>query len=80
MVEANQQVVTAVPQGAPILTSQGLVNGRYQWVVQLPMVLTYQAGATSRSDSLLVTMVIVRRPRLESPNGVGIEQWIAVPR
>ena len=80
MVEANQQVVTAAPQGAPILESQGLVAGRYQWVVQLPMVLTYQSGARSRNDSLLVTMVVVRVPRLESPNGVGIEQWIAVPR
>jgi intracellular multiplication protein IcmL len=80
MVEANQQVVTAAPQGAPILESQGLVAGRYQWVVQLPMVLTYQSGARSRNDSLLVTVVVVRVPRLESPNGVGIEQWIAVPR
>lgn len=80
MVEANQQVVTAAPQGAPILESEGLVNGRYQWVIQLPMVLSYQSGARQRSDNLLVTVVVVRVPRLESPNGVGIEQWIAVPR
>ncbi len=80
MVEANQQVVTAAPQGAPILESEGLVRGRYQWVVQVPMVLTYQTGSKTRSDSLLVTVVVVRVPRLESPNGVGVEQWIAVPR
>ncbi len=80
MVQANQQVVTAAPQGAPILESEGLIAGRYQWVVQLPMILTYQSGSKTRSDSLLVTLVIVRVPRLESPNGVGIEQWIAVPR
>jgi intracellular multiplication protein IcmL len=80
MVEANQQVVTAAPAGAPILQSEGLVNGRYQWVVQIPMVITYQAGSRTRSDSLLVRVVIVRVPRLESPNGVGIEQWVAVPR
>lgn len=80
MVEANQQVITAAPQGSPILESEGLVNGRYQWIIQLPMVLTYQSGARTRSDSLLVTVVVVRVPRLESPNGIGIEQWIAVPR
>ncbi|MCK5284119.1 MAG: type IVB secretion system apparatus protein IcmL/DotI [Alphaproteobacteria bacterium] len=79
MVEANQQVVTAAPRGAPILESEGLVAGRYRWVIQLPLVLTYQSGAKVKSDSLLVTLVIVRVPRLESPNGVGIEQWIAVP-
>lgn len=80
MVESNQQVVTAAPQGAPVLESEGLVQGRYQWVVQIPMVLTYQSGSKTRTDSILVTVVVVRVPRLESANGVGIEQWIAVPR
>jgi len=78
-VVANQQVLTAVPQGAPILESERMVNGRYEWRVQIPMVLTYQSGSKTRSDQWLVTLVIVRVPRLESPNGVGIEQWIAVP-
>ena len=78
MVETNQQVITAAPRGAPILQSEGLYQGRYQWVVQLPMVLTYIAGSKTRSDNLLVTLIIVRVPRLESPYGVGIEQWIAV--
>lgn len=80
MVEANQQVVTAAPQGAPILQSEGLVNDRYQWMIQIPMVVTYQSGAKTKSDSLLVTVVVVRVPRLESPSGVGIEQWIATYR
>lgn len=77
MVEANQQVVTAAPQGAPIVVSEGLVAGRYQWEIQLPMVLTYQSGSRTRTDKLLITIIVVRVPRLESPNGVGIEQWIA---
>lgn len=80
MVEANQQVVTAAPQGAPIIVNEGLVAGRYQWEIQLPMALTYQSGAKTRKDSLLVTLVVVRVPRLENANGVGIEQWIAVQR
>lgn len=78
MIEANQQVATAAPQGAPILQSEGEVAGRYQWVVELPLVVTYESGARKKSDRLLVTLVIVRVPRLETPNGVGIEQWIAV--
>lgn len=80
MVETNQQVLSAAPQGAPVLRSEGLFEGRYQWIVEIPMVLTYQAGSKTRSDSLLITLKVVRVPRLESPNGVGIEQWIAVPR
>lgn len=77
MVEANQQVVTAAPRSAPILISEGLQNGRYQWQVELPIVVTYQAGSQNRADNLLLTLLIVRVPKLESPNGVGIEQWVA---
>lgn len=80
MVEASQQVVTAAPQGAPIIVSEGMSAGRYQWQIQMPLILTYQSGSRTRSDSLLVTLVVVRVPRLESSNGVGIEQWIAQPR
>ncbi len=77
MVEANQQVVTAAPRSAPILVSEGLVNGRYQWQVELPIVVTYQAGSQTRADALLLTLLIVRVPKLESPSGVGIERWVA---
>ncbi|MFA5593038.1 MAG: type IVB secretion system apparatus protein IcmL/DotI [Micavibrio sp.] len=78
-VEANTQEVTAVPRGAPILKSEGVAGSQYQWVVQIPLLLTYVSGSRSRSDNWIITLVIVRVPRLESPNGVGIAQWIAVP-
>lgn len=80
MMEQNQQVVTAAPQGAPVLQSESVVNGRYQWILQIPIVLSYQAGSKQRSDSLMVNLVVVRVPRLENPSGVGIEQWISTPR
>ncbi len=76
-IEQKRQVVTAVPAGAPILESEGLVAGRYQWVVQMPMKLSYQAGADRRTRNILVRIVIARVPRLESSNGVGIDQWLA---
>lgn len=80
MVEANQQIATAAPQGAPVILNQRNVAGQYQWTVQMPMIVTYQSGSARRTDSLLVTAIIVRVPRLESPNGVGIEQWLATKR
>lgn len=77
-VEVNQQMITAAPKGAPVLQSEGLVAGRYQWVVEIPLILTYRSGAKTQNMGLRVTVVIVRVPRLESPNGVGIEQWVAI--
>ncbi len=79
MVQQNQQVVTAAPRSAPVLVSEGMSNGRYQWQVEIPMVITYQAGSQTRADNLIVTLLIVRVSKLESPNGVGIEQWVAQP-
>ncbi len=78
-IQANTQVITAAPRAAPVLQSEGLVNGQYQWVVQVPMIMSYQSGSKTRADRWIVTLVVVRVPRLESPNGVGIAQWIAVP-
>ncbi len=80
MVEVNQQLITAAPKGAPVLQSEGLVAGRYQWVVEIPLILTYRSGAKTSNTGLLVTVIVVRVPRLESSNGVGIEQWIAMAR
>ena len=78
--ESNQQVVTTIPTGAPILQSEGLdATGRYYWQVQMPISVTYQSGSKSRSDRLIVNLIIVRVPRLESQYGIGIERWIAVP-
>jgi len=77
MVETNQQVVSAAPSSAPVLVSEGLVAGRYQWRVQVPLVVTYQAGSMQRTDKMMISLTIVRVPRLESANGIGIEQWIA---
>ncbi len=78
-IEANTQELSAVPRGAPILKSEGVVGGQYQWVVQIPMILSYVSGSKTRNDNWIVTLVVVRVPRLESPNGVGIAQWVAVP-
>lgn len=78
-IEANTQELTTVPRGAPILKAEGVVAGQYQWVVQIPVILSYVSGSKTRADNWIITIVVVRVPRLESPNGVGIAQWIAVP-
>lgn len=80
LVEAQQQVVTAAPESAPIVVSEGVSMGRYQWMVQMPLIVNYQSAGGQRTDKLLIQMLIVRVPRLESPSGVGIEQWVASPK
>lgn len=76
-VQAQQQVVTAVPRSAPVILQQGVLRGIYRWKIQLPIHVTYKSSTEGRTDNLLLTLVVERVSALENPAGVGIEQWIA---
>lgn len=77
-VEGTQQIVTAVPRSAPILTGEGLFNGRYRWLVQLSLLVTYQSGQDKKTTTMTVYLTIERVSTVDSPNGVGISQWIGL--
>lgn len=74
---ASKQVLRASLTSAPTLMQEGVIGGKYRWMVKLPLQVVYEGLSTSRRDNLSVTLVIERVPSLENPSGVGIEQWIA---
>lgn len=76
-VQALQQVVSAEPRSAPIPVLKTVFNGKFRWVVKLPMKVTYQSGSEVRVDNPDIKLVIDRVPSLENPTGVAIEQWIS---
>lgn len=76
-VTGNQQVVTAEPRSAPILVGQGVQNGKYRWVVRLPIRVTYKSGKENRAEMMTVQLVVERVSSLENPSGIGIDQWVA---
>lgn len=77
-VQQLQQVVTAAPRSAPILVQQGVLNGKYRWLIKMPLQVSYKSGTQSRTDNIMLNLVVERVSSLENPNGVGIEQWVAV--
>lgn len=79
-VKNNRQVLTAVPISAPIIRSEGVLDGRYQWEIEVPLRINVQFGQTSRVISQTIRLTIVRVSRLENPSGIGIEQWVAFQR
>ncbi len=76
-VEENQQYIIAAPAGPAILVAQGLNKGRYEWQVQVPLVITYQAQAAISSEWMLITMTLVQLQQADGASGVGIERWIS---
>lgn len=80
MMEKNQQLITAAPRGAPVIQSQGEVDGAYQWVIETPMAWTYRSGAKTSNQRLLVTVIIRRSDNEKHPYGIAIDQFIAIVR
>jgi intracellular multiplication protein IcmL len=70
-------VVSAVPTGVPVVLKEGVLqNGKYAWQVQVPMLIVYQSASEEFRQNVVLNMVIVRVPTLESDGGVGIESFV----
>ncbi len=78
-VRAKKLVVSAVATSAPVFLQKGLVNGRYSWRVQMPVLVTYQSASEFTQQNLTVTMLVTRVSTLNSPRGIGIAQFISAP-
>ena len=71
-------IVNAAVTQAPVVKASGKVRGKYTWIIQMPMVVTYRSSTRSNSVNLLVTLTIERVSLLKgSPRGVGVVGYIA---
>lgn len=78
-VKAKKLIVSAVATRAPIILQKGILNGRFSWRVQMPMLVTYQSASEFSQQNLVVTMLITRVSTLNSPRGIGIAQFVSGP-
>jgi intracellular multiplication protein IcmL len=69
--------VTAVVENQPAILKYGELSGRQLWKVQLPLLVTYVTASETQQYHFIVTLLIVRIPTWQSPEGLGIEQlWV----
>ncbi|KTD21064.1 type IVB secretion system apparatus protein IcmL/DotI [Legionella londiniensis] len=78
-VRAKKLVVSAVATRAPIILQKGILNNRYSWRVQMPILVTYQSASEFSQQNNVVTMLITRVSTLNSPRGIGIAQFVVGP-
>jgi len=76
----SKMVVTAQPTGTPVIQQEGVLNGQYAWVIQMPMRLLYQNSGTQRSQEVILQLTVFRRSVLDAPRGVGIAQLVMIPK
>lgn len=75
-VQSKRLVLSAVVTKAPVILEERVINGRYTWRVQMPMVITYQSANESTSSNTTVTLTISRVSTVNSPRGIGITQFV----
>jgi len=69
----------AVPQ-APVVTNEGLSDGRYSWVVEFPLVVTFETGdGVAGTKRLNIRLFISRVAGDKYPAGIRIQQFVARP-
>lgn len=74
---AQQLVTTVVPASAPVISKQGVIDGGgYGWVVEIPVIITYESASQKMSQNFTVTATIARRDESENPSGLGIAQFV----
>lgn len=78
-IKAKKLVVSAVATSAPVILQKGLLNGRYAWRIQMPILVTYQSASEFSQQNLNVTMLVTRVDTLNSPRGIGIAQFVSAP-
>lgn len=68
-------VLKATPTDAPQLLLEKPFAGRYMWKIKIPMRFQYQNVRTDMSDLAEITLVVMRVPTTQSPNGVSILKY-----
>lgn len=70
---------TAIAQNA-VIVQEGVRGDRYEWVIQIPVRVTYQSASALSGQSLLVSVRLQRLETYKTPYGVAIAQFIAAPK
>jgi len=71
----NQQLLSTIPAASPTVLMEGLMQGKYTWVVEMPSILTLRAGDKKSTAMLRIRMIIVKMPTEQNPMGIGIKTW-----
>lgn len=70
--------VNGEADGAPVILNQGLLDGRYGWWVQMPIVIHYSNTDRHYDSSVVVQALVVRTSTLDNLSGIAIDNIMEV--
>ena len=69
----NRRLISSVvANGAVIVKTGPDASGRYSWVVQVPLTITYQSSSEQSTENRMAEIQISRLPTWQTSRGVGI--------
>ena len=76
-VEVHKQVVSSTITGVPIVTNTEIINNRYYWTVQIPLLVIYENETKIAKRNLTVELHVARTSNDKNEDDIGIESWVA---
>ena len=74
----NRYLVSAVVQESPVITASGVNSkGKYTWVVEAPVLVTYESATDKPTQLLNMRIRLTRVYEIENPLGIAADQFIA---
>ncbi|MEB8488340.1 DotI/IcmL family type IV secretion protein [Acidithiobacillus ferriphilus] len=75
-VRRRQLDMTVVVSGPPTVVRQGVqANGRYGWVVQMPVRLVFEGDGKRSANDWIMAIHLQRRSNLTNPYGIAIQHF-----
>jgi len=68
----NRRLISSTVANGAVIVGSGPHNGRYTWVVQVPLTITYQSSSEQSVENRMAEIEISRLPTWQAPRAVGI--------
>ncbi len=73
----SRLIISSVISGPPVIIARMIVDHRFTWHVQMPLLVTYTSSNQTRKRRILVTMTIQRVATLDASQGIQIVDFSA---
>ncbi len=70
--ENDKLIASAVVTSSPVILAKGVLEGRFFWKIQVPVLVTYAGSSASSKKQITVSLVVSRVPTLDSSKGIQI--------
>ena len=73
--KSDKLIISSVVTKTPVILAKGIHNGRYEWKVQMPLLVTYTSANKMTKGNFNVTMYIQRVPVMSRADGIAVNTF-----